>query len=62
MPILTVPDITGSGIKSGDVVTTDLVNGTLKATGGEIAGEPFSQVQIDIYEAGNLFEYGKTKS
>ncbi len=62
MPILTVPGVANAGIKSGESITVDLVNGTLKAAGGEIAGEVWSQVQMDIYKAGDLFEYGKTIS
>ncbi|MCP4228795.1 MAG: 3-isopropylmalate dehydratase [bacterium] len=59
MPILTVPVIANSGIKTCDVVTADLVNGMLKTTSGEIEGEGWSRGQMDVYNAGDLFEYGK---
>jgi 3-isopropylmalate/(R)-2-methylmalate dehydratase small subunit len=60
MPILTVANIGDSDIKTGDKVIVDLSEGTLKTIGSKIAGEPWSQVQMDIYKAGDLFEYGRT--
>jgi 3-isopropylmalate/(R)-2-methylmalate dehydratase small subunit len=60
MPILAIPDIANSDIKSGDTITVDLVRGVLEANGNETVGEAWSQVQMDIYKAGDLFEYGRT--
>ncbi len=60
MPILAVPGIADSGIITGDTISADLVKGALEANGNETAGEAWSQVQMDIYKAGDLFEYGRT--
>lgn len=60
MPILAIPDIANSDIKSGDTINADLIKGALETNGAETAGEAWSQVQMDIYKAGDLFEYGRT--
>jgi 3-isopropylmalate/(R)-2-methylmalate dehydratase small subunit len=66
-PILTIkqlnvedpngPDV----IKHLDEIEVDLEKGEVRK-GGNVVGrlEPFSKVQMDIYEAGNIFKYGKT--
>ncbi|MCD4782901.1 MAG: 3-isopropylmalate dehydratase [Candidatus Eremiobacteraeota bacterium] len=62
MPILTYPDVDDAKIKSGDEVEVDLEKGKLKnITTGEYLpnADPFSIVQMDIYRAGDLFEYAK---
>jgi 3-isopropylmalate dehydratase small subunit len=61
-PILTFPGILGAGVSEGDEVEFDLRTGeafnrTKNASLGK--GQPFSGVQWEIYQAGNLFEYGR---
>ena len=61
MPILSAHGITKSGIESGDTVEIDLEKSTLTCKSREITiqFDPFSPVQMDIYQAGDLFTYGK---
>lgn len=50
-------------VNLGDMLEVNLSTGEIynHTTGKKIAGgEPFSRVQMEIYQAGNLFEYGKT--
>ncbi len=64
LPLITAPKIMKSGIKTGDELNIDLVTGeiTNSITGEPILSvKPLSKVQLDIYQAGNLFEYGKTQ-
>ncbi|MFO8132640.1 MAG: 3-isopropylmalate dehydratase [Thermoplasmatota archaeon] len=59
LPVLTgdMPD----DIASGDVVTLDLESGAVTMDDEPVAQlEPMSQVQLDIYHAGDLFAYGRT--
>ena len=63
MPILTYPDVAKAEVKSGDEVEVDLEKGKLKnlTTGKELPDStPFSNVQMDIYQANDLFEYAKS--
>ena len=53
LPVL-VGDLLQSGLKNGTEVELDLETGTLRWDGGEIRIEPFSQVQMDIYQRGGL--------
>ncbi len=48
-------------VKSGDEVELDLAAGTLRdiSTGTTLEGAPASKVELDIYDAGGLFEYGR---
>ena len=64
MPILIAEKISKSGIENGDEIKVDLQNSTIKcpAKNIEIKAKTFSQVQIDIYKAGDLFTYGKSLS
>jgi hypothetical protein len=51
-----VPDL----LKNGDVITVNLANGSIIREGSAIAQmEPLSQVQLDIYHAGDLFAYAR---
>ncbi len=62
-PIVTLPDLTRihDQFKAGDQVEVDLRTGRLVLNGqATFQGEPFSKVQMDIYQAGDLFAYGKT--
>ena len=62
-PIVTFPHLTElfQQLKTGDQVTLDLQTGQV-ALNDERAfqAEPLSKVQMDIYQAGDLFAYGKT--
>ncbi len=64
MPILSVPGAMHSGLASGDIVEIDLEKSTVTcpAKGIVLKARPFSQVQMDIYQAGSLFAYGETLS
>ena len=60
-PIIAAPKILQSGIENGDVITIDLEKSLIECPAKEItiAAEPFSRVQMDIYQAGDLFAYGE---
>jgi 3-isopropylmalate/(R)-2-methylmalate dehydratase small subunit len=63
-PIVTLPDLTRihEQFKAGDQVEVDLRTGRLVLNSQTaFQAEPFSQVQMDIYQAGDLFAYGKTQ-
>ncbi len=62
-PILTLPELSqmAEGFQNGDELEVDLETGRLALNGEKTyQAEPFSKVQMDIYQAGNLFAYGKT--
>ncbi len=56
-PIMKYPSLEGLDMKSGDTVKIDFKTGeiTNKENGKTIKGEPFSQVQLEIYQNGGLF-------
>jgi 3-isopropylmalate/(R)-2-methylmalate dehydratase small subunit len=61
-PIVSLPDLTRvhEQFKAGDLLEVDLETGRLLLNGQTtFQGEPFSRVQMDIYQAGDLFAYGK---
>jgi 3-isopropylmalate/(R)-2-methylmalate dehydratase small subunit len=63
MPILSLPGLgeTAGAFHTGDQVELDFESGRLVLSGREVfQADPFSQVQMDIYRAGDLFAYGKT--
>ena len=53
MPLV-VADAVGAGLKDGDIVTVDLETGEVVWDGGAVQGEPFSSVQMEIYQRGGL--------
>ncbi|MCP4860797.1 MAG: homoaconitate hydratase family protein [Planctomycetes bacterium] len=53
MPIV-VADALNAGLKDGDHVSVDLETGTINWDGGSLQGEPFSEVQMQIYQRGGL--------
>ena len=62
LPIVAFPNLAevAHRFENGDSVTVDFVTGLLIRNGVEhFQAQPFSKVQLDIYLAGNLFEYGK---
>ena len=53
-PIM-VADLASTDLKDGDVVEVDLETGAIQTQSGkQIAGTPFSEVQINIYKKGGL--------
>ncbi len=62
-PIVSLPALTElyEQFKDGDEVSVDFATGQLVLNGRQAyQAEPFSRVQMDIYQAGDLFAYGKT--
>ena len=63
LPIVTLPGLSAQAdqFQSGDTLTVDFENGKVVLNGEQTFDAlPFSQVQMDIYQAGNLFAYGKS--
>jgi 3-isopropylmalate/(R)-2-methylmalate dehydratase small subunit len=61
-PIVSLPGLSGvvGELRNGDDLAVDFETGEVVLNGEEtFQAEPFSQVQMEIYQAGNLFEYGK---
>ena len=47
--------------ETGDELEVDFETGQVVLNGDKtFQARPFSQVQMDIYQAGNLFAYGKS--
>ena len=61
MPILAGKGVTKSGVENGDEIELDLEKSLLTCTakGISLKLNEFSPVQMDIYQAGDLFKYGK---
>ncbi len=61
MALLECPGITDSGLVSGDEIEVNLSTGDISCPKKNIRlqARPFSSVQMDIYQAGGLFEYGR---
>ncbi len=62
-PIVALPDLTGvyGQFKNGDQLEINFETGELLLNDERhFQAEPFSKVQMDIYQAGDLFSYGKT--
>jgi 3-isopropylmalate/(R)-2-methylmalate dehydratase small subunit len=62
MPIVALPNLTEMAreFKTGDRLEVDFETGEMSVDGKTFQVQPFSQVQMDIYQAGNLFAYGKS--
>ncbi|MGD9029995.1 MAG: 3-isopropylmalate dehydratase [Anaerolineae bacterium] len=67
MPIIAFPGVTEltdefrAASSQGGVLRVDFRSGQLTLPDGRtFQAKPFSQVQMDIYQAGNLFAYGKS--
>ncbi len=63
LPIVTFPGLTQQAhlFKTGDELTVDLASGELVLNGTQtFQAEPFSQVQMDIYQAGDMFAYARS--
>ncbi len=63
MPIVSLPDLTvmADQFESGDTLEVDFETGQVVLNGEKtFQAQPFSRVQMDIYQAGDLFAYGKS--
>jgi len=61
-PIVVLPDVSQiyGQFKNGDTLAVDFSTGELVLNGTEtFRAKPLSRVQMDIYQAGDLFTYGK---
>jgi 3-isopropylmalate dehydratase small subunit len=62
-PIVTFPNLSGlyTRFQNGDRVEVDFETGNVVLNGDHaFQAEPLAKVQMDIYQAGDLFAYGKT--
>jgi len=65
MPLMTAQEIMNENIKTDDIIKVNLETGEiLNITENRSlkAATPLSKVQLDIYQAGTLFEYGRNLS
>ena len=63
LPIVVLPGLTEvqAAFENGDTLQVDFERGEIIRAGDRVfQAQPFSQVQMDIYQAGNLFAYGKS--
>jgi 3-isopropylmalate/(R)-2-methylmalate dehydratase small subunit len=63
-PIVVLPDLIQlyGRFQNGDKAEVDLETGRLILNGEHtFQAQPFSRVQMDIYQAGDLFAYGRTQ-
>ena len=63
MPLIQLKEFSPGSIATGDELVLDLSKGKLenKSKDEEIPVDKLSNVQLDIYRAGNLFDYAKKK-
>ena len=61
LPIMEAPGIEEFGLKSGDILDIDTVQGVIRCGERTFEGRPFSHVQRQILEAGGLFEFGRLR-
>ena len=60
-PILTIAELDKSQLKTGDIIEMDTEAGTIAKEGQTIGKlKELSEVQKNIIDAGNIFEYAKT--
>jgi len=59
MPIM-VADLVGAGLESGDEIEVNLETGDIivAKSGSKVQGQPFSDVQMEIYQRGGLLAIG----
>ena len=60
---MSLPGLTAESFefKTGDTLEVDFTTGQIVLGGARaLQAEPFSQVQLDIYQAGDIFAYGKS--
>jgi 3-isopropylmalate dehydratase small subunit len=51
---LVVAELCNAGVRNGDKIHLDLKSGLISWDGGSVQGEPFSEVQMEIYQRGGL--------
>jgi 3-isopropylmalate/(R)-2-methylmalate dehydratase small subunit len=61
LPIVSLPGLTAltGEFHTGDTLEVDFATGEVLLNGKVYRAEPVSQVQMDIYQAGDIFAYGK---
>jgi 3-isopropylmalate dehydratase small subunit len=61
LPIISLPGLTARAgeFETGGELAVDFETGQVVFDGKTFQAQPFSQVQMDIYQAGDLFAYGK---
>ncbi len=62
LPLMMAPEIMSDNIETGDSIKVNLKTGKIDNISNNQslkAATPLSKVQLDIYHAGNLFEYGR---
>jgi len=60
--LMTCPGIVATGLKNGDAIEVNIQTGEIRgknACNVSMNCKPFSDVQLEIYRAGNLFAYGR---
>lgn len=62
LPIVALPGLTemADAFETGAELAVDFQTGQVTVDDKTYQAQPFSQVQMNIYQAGNLFEYGKS--
>jgi len=61
LPLIEAPGIFDSSLQTGDVIEINLETGEIFKDGELVfKAKPMSKVALDIYDAGGIFEYGKT--
>lgn len=62
LPIVSLPGLTEmvGQFETGAEISVDFETGEIVLNGKQFQAQPFSQVQMDIYQAGDLFAYGKS--
>jgi 3-isopropylmalate/(R)-2-methylmalate dehydratase small subunit len=61
-PLVTCPEVGSSGLKNGDKIEVNFKTGIIRGLENcdiNLKAQPFSDVQMEIYQAGHLFSYGK---
>ncbi len=63
LPIVAMPDLTrhAADFRTGATLTLDFAAGDVVLNDVHYQAQSFSQVQMDIYQAGDLFAYGRSQ-
>lgn len=64
IPLMTAPEIMNDDIEAGNTIKINLLTGEIFNVAKNCLlkrANPLSKVQLDIYQAGNLFDYGRKK-
>ncbi|MHA1444996.1 MAG: hypothetical protein ACTSR4_09665 [Candidatus Hodarchaeales archaeon] len=63
MPLMIASDIMNDLVETGDKLEIDLTTGKIHNSSKNVSltfAKPLSKVQLDIYQAGDLFAFGKS--